>query len=177
METIFRRPELAKQMAERLLHPGVLDEGVRSGLFISGVRRIGKTTFLQYDLIPALESAGAIVIYVDLWTNVQTNPATLVHWAIRQALTDLASPASALWQKLKRHLKSLKIKAPGFDFDFDVDRVGSVDGVTLAQALTEVVDRARTDLVLIIEGLPDLRVLVPPGFPAADLCSSLRAGR
>ena len=52
MADIYRRPEMAVQMAKQLLHPGVLDEGLRSGLFLSGVRRTGKTTFLLNDLIP-----------------------------------------------------------------------------------------------------------------------------
>lgn len=58
---IFHRPDLASAMVLRLLNPGVLDEGLRSGLFISGLRRQGKTTFLLNDLIPALEQVGAIV--------------------------------------------------------------------------------------------------------------------
>ena len=66
MTNIYRRPALADQMARQLLHPGVLDEGLRSGLFLSGLRRTGKTTFLINDLVPALEADGAIVIYVDL---------------------------------------------------------------------------------------------------------------
>ena len=64
MPDIYRRPELAAQMTRQLLRPGVLDEGLRSGLFLSGLRRTGKTTFLLNDLIPALEEAGALVIYV-----------------------------------------------------------------------------------------------------------------
>ena len=85
MDKIFHRTELAHPMARQLLKPGVLDEGLRSGLFISGLRRTGKTTFRQSDLVPALEAAGAIVIYVDLWSNTQANPASLVHAAIRRA--------------------------------------------------------------------------------------------
>ena len=75
MVSIYRRPELAAQMVRPLLNPGVLDEGLRSGLFLSGLRRTGKTTFLLNDLIPALEEAGALVVYVDLWSDTQTNPA------------------------------------------------------------------------------------------------------
>lgn len=33
MSSIFQRPELAESMANQLLNPGVLDEGLRSGLF------------------------------------------------------------------------------------------------------------------------------------------------
>jgi len=43
--SIFRRPTLAVAMAVQLLSPGVLDEGLRSGLFLSGQRRTGKTLF------------------------------------------------------------------------------------------------------------------------------------
>lgn len=94
MATIFPRRELAAQMARQLLHPGVLDEGLRSGLFLSGLRRTGKTTFLRNDLIPALEQQGALVIYVDLWSDTKVSPAELVHRAVRHALAELQSPTS-----------------------------------------------------------------------------------
>jgi len=69
MAHVYPRPELAERMAQQLLNPGPLDEGLRSGLFLTGSRRTGKTTFLVNDLIPALEAAGAVVIYVDLWSD------------------------------------------------------------------------------------------------------------
>jgi hypothetical protein len=150
MDTIFHRHALAKQMAQQLLNPGVLDEGLRSGLFISGVRRTGKTTFLQANLMPALEDAGALVIYVDLWSNTQTNPAGLVHAAIRRTLKDLQLPAGAVAERLKR-LRNAEIAVAGFKFGFKVEAVGSEGGATLADAFTQVIDQAKTDIVLIID--------------------------
>lgn len=150
MSSIFQRPELAESMANQLLNPGVLDEGLRSGLFLSGLRRTGKTTFLRNDLIPALEEAGALVIYVDLWSDTLANPATLVHNAIRETLKDLQTPGSSALETFKR-VSNVEIGAAGFKFGFKLDSIGNVDGPTLAQALTEVVDQARTDLVLIID--------------------------
>lgn len=150
MSHVFLRPQLAAQMAGQLLRPGVLDEGLRSGLFLSGLRRTGKTTFLRNDLIPALEEAGALVIYVDLWSNAQANPATLVHAAISSALQELQKPASALLQKLKR-IGGADIGAFGFKFGFKLDSLGQAGGATLAEALTSVVDQARTDVVLIVD--------------------------
>jgi LmbE family N-acetylglucosaminyl deacetylase len=41
--------------------------------------------------------------------------------------------------------------AAGFKFGFKLDSIGNADGPTLAQALTEVIDQAKTDLVLIID--------------------------
>ena len=61
----------------RLLRPGVLDEGLRSGLFLAGQRRTGKTTFLRSDLVPELEAQGALVIYVDLWSDTKVSPAAM----------------------------------------------------------------------------------------------------
>ena len=95
MAEVFRRPQLAAELATRLLHPGVLDEGLRSGLFLSGLRRTGKTTFLRTDLVPELEAQGAVVVYVDLWSDTKLSPETLVQAAVKQTLTQLATPSSA----------------------------------------------------------------------------------
>ena len=57
----FHRTALAQQMAKQLLQPTFLDLSLRSGLFLSGQRRVGKTTFLAGDLIPELQALGAIV--------------------------------------------------------------------------------------------------------------------
>jgi predicted AAA+ superfamily ATPase len=48
---IYHRNDLAEHMATQLLNPVVLDEHLRSGLFISGLRRTGKTTFLLVSRI------------------------------------------------------------------------------------------------------------------------------
>ncbi len=150
MSAIFSRPELAAKMADQLLNPGVLDEALRSGLFLSGLRRTGKTTFLRHDLIPALERQGALIIYVDLWSDVKLDPAELVHSAIRDILTELASPGSRLLERLSR-IGGVGLGAAGLSFSFDVRTLGAPGGVTLADALTAVVDQAQTDLVLIID--------------------------
>ena len=154
MSSIFQRPELAESMANQLLNPSVLDEGLRSGLFLSGLRRTGKTTFLRNDLIPALEAVGALVIYVDLWSNTLANPATLAHNAIQKTLQELQTPGSSILETLKR-VSNIDVGAAGFKFGFKLDSIGSADGPTLAQALTEVVDQAKTDLVLIIDEVQD----------------------
>jgi hypothetical protein len=150
MDNIYKRDDLAKNMAQQLLQPGVLDEGLRSGLFLSGVRRTGKTTFLVHDLIPALEAAGAIVVYVDLWSDVKASPASLVHAQVRRALEDLQAPTSALLAKLKR-VSSADVGVGGFKFGFKLGQVGLAGGATLAQALTAVVDQAKRDVVLIVD--------------------------
>ena len=150
MSKIFHRPELASQMAVQLIHPGALDEGLRSGLFISGLRRTGKTTFLLNDLIPALEQEGAIVIYVDLWTNTGENPAVLIQTAIRNTMEQLQTAGSGLLNNLAR-VTGADVGGFGFKFGFKLDSVGAPGGVTIAQAFTDLVDQAKTDVVLIVD--------------------------
>lgn len=150
MSFVYRRPELARQMARQLLHPSVLDEGLRSGLFLSGLRRIGKTTFLLNDLIPALEEMGAIVIYVDLWSDTQRSPAALIREAVKKKLSELESMPASAAQKLRR-LTGVDLGAFGFKFGFKLDTLGEPGGATLAHALGELVDQARTDVVLIVD--------------------------
>jgi hypothetical protein len=150
MSGIYSRPELAATMARQLIHPDTLNEGLRSGLFLSGQRRTGKTTFLRHDLIPALEGEGALVIYVDLWSDTQANPAQLVRDAIRQALEDLQTPGSALLSRLGR-ISGADVGVMGFRFGFKLDKLGQTGGPTLAQVMTELVDQAKRDVVLIID--------------------------
>ena len=105
---------------------------------------------MRSDLIPALEKEGALVIYVDLWSDTLANPATLLHDAIRKVLQELQTPASGLLEKLKRG-GGVDIGAAGLKFGFKLEGVGNVGGTTLAQAFAEVVDQAKTDLVLIVD--------------------------
>ncbi|MDE3011469.1 MAG: hypothetical protein KGI67_11330 [Pseudomonadota bacterium] len=66
------------------------------------MRRIGKTTFLRGDLIPALEAQGAIVVYVDLWSNIAAKPSDLLLGAVRKTLADLERADSKAVGVLRR---------------------------------------------------------------------------
>lgn len=145
--TLFHRPDYATDTAQQLLRPTGLQLQVRSGVFLSGIRRIGKTTFLRQDLIPALEAMGALVVYVDLWADRSKSPSSLVHEAVRTTLAQLMTPGSSLLARLK----GLSLGAVGLSFSFQLDSVGKPEGVTLAQVFTELVEKVKTDVVLIVD--------------------------
>lgn len=147
----FHRPALAADMAKQLLHPkGLIKNNIRSGLFLGGLRRTGKTTFLRGDLIPALEAEGAVVVYVDLWSNTAAKPTDLLLSAVRKTLEDLERPDSKVAGVLRR-LKGLDIGAAGFKFGFNVAELGKTEGTTLAGAFAEVVSKAKSDVVVVID--------------------------
>ena len=85
-DPIFHRPELAARLTSALLGNDPLSSAGQSGLFLSAPRRTGKSTFLRNDLIPAIEQAGAIAIYVDLWADRTRDPGELVADAVRDTL-------------------------------------------------------------------------------------------
>lgn len=149
----FRRAKLAAEMAQQLLNPkGLTKNNIRSGLFLGGLRRIGKTTFLRSDLIPALEAEGAIVVYVDLWSDTTAKPTELLLAAVRRMLMDLERPDSKVLAVLKR-VKGLDIGigAAGFKLGFNLAELGKADGHTLAAAFSELVSKAKTSVVVIID--------------------------
>ncbi len=150
MSAIYHRPKLAEEMTRQLLRPGILDQGLRSGLFLSGLRRTGKTTFLRHDLIPALENAGAVVIYVDLWSDTTADPSTLIHAALRSTLQQLKTPTSSLLERL-RAIKGLDLGVAGFSFGFELESLGAPAGPSIARALIEVIDQAGSDVVFIVD--------------------------
>lgn len=146
-EHLFHRAAYGQDMAQQLLRPSGLQLQVRSGVFLSGIRRIGKTTFLKQDLIPALEEMGALALYVDLWADRSKSPAALVHEVVKTTLSQLTAPGTSLLNRFK----GLNIGAAGLTFGFQLDTVGKTDGTTLAQVFTELVDKVKTDVVLIID--------------------------
>ena len=72
----FPRTELARQVVQALQGRALFGDA-HNGLFLAAPRRTGKSTFLQYDLRPALEAAGIEVIYVDLWSDPRRDPGSL----------------------------------------------------------------------------------------------------
>lgn len=149
-EVVFHRPDYARALAQQLLQPGPLDQGLRSGVFLSGIRRIGKTTFVRQDLVPALLDHGALVLYVDLWSDRSRAPMSLMQEAVRSAASELEQPASTLLQNLRR-VKGVNFGAAGISLGIQLDGLGTPTGATLSDAFVTLVRKAEGDVVLIID--------------------------
>jgi hypothetical protein len=166
---IFHRREYAQSIATQLLHPTTFQLNVRSGVFLSGIRRIGKTTFLKQDLIPTLEADGALVIYIDLWADRSISPSVLVHDEVIRSLKQLNTAGASLLERFK----GMNLGAAGLSFGFQIDSVGSPGGTTLAQAFIELIDKAGVSVVLIIDEIQQA-LLNDDGY---NLVHALKAAR
>lgn len=143
-DLVFHRTAYAEAVTKRLLHPGFFEETSRDGLFITGIRRIGKTTFLRNDLIEKLTEEKALVIYVDLWCDREKlSPTKAILSAIHKTFGELSSVGFGV--------KDLKVDLKIVSFSFEPTKIGESDGVTLAEAFSELVEKINTNVVLIID--------------------------
>eukprot|EP01136_Pigoraptor_vietnamica_P035328 Opistho-1_new@9197 len=81
----YPRTALADELVHQLQGKTAFGDA-QNGLFLAAPRRTGKTTFLRGDLCPALEKAGVVVVYVDLWADATRDPGVLIADAIGRAL-------------------------------------------------------------------------------------------
>lgn len=57
----FKRAPLAQRLAQRLL--------AHERIAMFGPRQTGKTTLLREEVMPAIEKAGALPVYVECWLD------------------------------------------------------------------------------------------------------------
>ncbi|MDP2826035.1 MAG: ATP-binding protein [Sulfuritalea sp.] len=141
----YARPELAKTLTNSLRGEQLFSDAP-NGLFLAAPRRTGKSTFLQNDLKPALDAAGAVVVYVDLWADRKRDPGSLISEVIGKALTQqlgfVARAAKASGLENVSIAGWLKI---------DASRIGKLDGATLVDALKALRESAEKPVALIID--------------------------
>lgn len=168
----FHRPALAQDLARLLLSPTVLEQHVRSGLFLAGLRRIGKSTFLSGELVPELEARGAVVIYVDLWSAPNEDPFDQVRRAISQKLALLSTLGNRAIQRIQA-IRKLKFEVAAVKFGFELEMVGQKGGPTIAEAMVQLVDQVQTDVVLVVDEVQHALT----SASGADILYALKAAR
>ena len=141
---IFHRPELAVQLADALVGQGPFT--YRSGLFLAAPRRTGKSTFLRHDLVPELQRRGLLTLYVDLWSDRQRDPATLLFDAIKHALHENE-------HSFVKGLKKTGLSKIGLGpfVSFEIDKLGTPQGATLTEALSSLAQKTGKSIGLVVD--------------------------
>src|SRR5690348_8998022 len=98
----YSRPELAARYLK------VFEIGLTSARALFAKRRMGKSEFLEQDLLPAARDAGYVTVYLNLW-DARSHPAP----AFLTALTRALEPSSLgkIARSLKRPIKRVKASA------------------------------------------------------------------
>ncbi|WP_313005321.1 ATP-binding protein [Pseudomonas sp. B21128] len=140
----YRRRTLAARLT-KLITQVAVGSAAASGVFLTAPRRTGKSTFAREDLRPALEEAGAIVLYVDLWKDPTTEPGAVIVEAVREAI--------GRDEKLMNRLAI----APGLEsvsvgrVNFNVNKIGLGKEIGLTKAFEALSDEVKKLIVLIID--------------------------
>ena len=101
----FARPDLLESVTRLLL------SGTNVTLFAP--RRHGKTSFVRYDLLPALHEAGWYAARIDLWRNRENPELGLVEGL--EAVAYATPPRSALMRPMNLSSLRATFKVPGVD--------------------------------------------------------------
>lgn len=141
----YPRPALAEELVTALQGKAIFSDAY-NGLFLAAPRRTGKSTFLQADLKPALERAGVVVVYVDLWADQRRDPGVLIAEAIGRAL----QPHLGIVAKAAKKAGLEKVSLAGW-LEIDTSKIGKVDGVTLVEALRALHESAGAAVALIVD--------------------------
>ena len=141
----FARSGLARELVASLRGQTVFSDA-HNGLFLAAPRRTGKSTFLQGDLRPALEEAGAVVVYVDLWADARRDPGSLIADAVGGAL----APRVGVVSRVAKATGLESVTLAGI-VTLDVSRIGRSDGATLAEALRLLHETSKSPVALIVD--------------------------
>ena len=142
--SIFHRKQLASKLADSALQTSATSAS-GSGVFLAAPRRTGKSTFVREDLRPELEAKGALVLYVDLWTDRRADPGDVMVSAVR---TELAKYEGVI-TRLAKSSGMDKVTVGGLGFS--LDRVGLGAQVSITTALAALSDEVRKPIVFIID--------------------------
>lgn len=140
----FPRHQLAADMADAV-RGHTLFSDAPNGLFLAAPRRTGKTTFLRNDLLPTLETQGVEVVYVDLWSDQQRDPAQLIQAAIQEAM----APHRPAIEKLAARWGISKV---GLGQWIQLDATPTDNGVaSLPEALRLLIEAGGKPVALVID--------------------------
>jgi hypothetical protein len=143
-DVVFHRTALADRLASQILQVAI-GSASGSGLFLAAPRRTGKSTFAREDLRPALEKAGAIVLYADLWKDLTKDPGHVIVNAVREVL----GSNEGVIARLAKSTGMEKVSVGGMSFS--LDRIGLGKDVDLTTALAGLSDETKKPIVLIID--------------------------
>jgi len=162
----YPRPELAAKYLQ------IFDVGLTSARALFAKRRMGKSEFLEQDLMPAAREAGYLTVYLNLW-DARSQPAPAFLAALSRALKPTGF--TKLAKNLKRPLKSIKAsaKVAGMAEGSLEAELGGTEVAAATPRLTELIrgfDKPNRKMLLVLD---EAQVLAESAH--ADLAHSLRA--
>lgn len=144
VEIVYHRPVLAARLSKLIMQVAI-GSAASSGVFLAAPRRTGKSTFAREDLRPALEAAGAIVLYADLWKDLTKDPGLVIVESVREAV----GQSEGFVTRLAKSAGMDKVTVGGLSFS--LDKIGLGRDIDLTTALAALSDESKKIIVLMID--------------------------
>jgi uncharacterized protein len=148
IESLYQKWYFARtQLAQRIL--SLLLDGPGDPLALVGERRIGKTSHILNELMPAARQRGLLPVYVDIYQH-RADPLAAINYALQEAIDDIEVPSSKTGKRLKTTVKRIGVGSIGVDLGDEPARRRPEDAFLLIDWLLKTLVRAARQPVLLI---------------------------
>jgi hypothetical protein len=149
----FPRPQLAQSYLT------LLREGSGDPICLQAPRRLGKTTFLLMEVIPAAIKAGYLPVYVDVWQH-RSDPMAAINYGLQEAIDNIEVPQSTLGKRLKTKVNKVGIGSASIDLgDEPARRRPEAPFLLVDFLLKSVIRAARKPILLLLDEIQELAIV------------------
>jgi hypothetical protein len=146
----FHRPQLAQHYLSMLV------EGPGDPIALAGERRIGKTSFLLSDLMPATVQRDFIPVYIDVWQH-RSDTLAAINYALQETIDDLEVPGSRIARRLRTSVKKVGLGGASLELGEEPTRKRPESPFLLVDWLLKTLLReARRPVLLIFDEVQEL---------------------
>jgi uncharacterized protein len=137
----FERPALAHSILS------LLTAGTGDPVALVGERRIGKTSLVLNELIPAAAAQGFVPVYIDLFQQ-RARPLTAINYALQEAIDELEVPASTVGKRLRTNVKKIGLVGASIELGAEPARRRPEDPYLLVDWLMKTLVRVANKPIL-----------------------------
>jgi hypothetical protein len=149
----FPRPKLAQSYLT------LLRDGSGDPICLQAPRRLGKTTFLLTEVIPAAIKAGYLPVYVDVWQH-RSDPMAAINYGLQEAIDNLEVPRSTLGKRLKTKVNKVGIGSASIDLGDEPARHRPESPFLLVDFLLKSLIRtAKKPILLLLDEIQELAIV------------------
>jgi hypothetical protein len=149
----FSRPKLAQSYLT------LLRDGSGDPICLQAPRRLGKTTFLLTEVIPAAIKDGYLPVYVDVWQH-RSDPLAAINYGLQEAIDNLEVPDSTLGRRLKTKVNKVGIGAASIDLGEEPSRHRPESPFLLVDFLLKSLVRiAKIPVLLLLDEIQELAIM------------------
>ena len=161
----FNRAKLASSLAQRVLG--------NSRIALFGPRQTGKTTLLREEVMPLVETAGAVAVYLECWAD-KTDPLGSINYGLQKALDNLKVRPKGLQRTARTPVRKLGLLGATLELgDEPARKLPQSQFLLLDSLLTQLLDETRKNVVLIFDEFQALADGAQADAAAAALRSAL----